>query len=225
MGPGNDIYQYGRICHPRVPQDNDIKKKGDGADSLWHFSTLSQYQRDSSQALQMFNRNYPAANGQFGRRHFPGAAAITLAAVPLVLLGFVIDRSGGILSSLSRGNAWLNTQPLTAASLTEKVVLIDFWTYTCINWLRTFPYVRAWAEKYKDQGLVVIGVHRPEFSFQHDVDNVLQSAKERNVDYPSVIANDHAIFISPPGNNLKSSVWRCARHSDQCADHFIRMIH
>jgi len=73
-------------------------------------------------------------------------------------------------------------------------VLIDFWTYTCINWLRTFPYVRAWAEKYKDKGLVVIGVHTPEFSFEHDLDNVRQAAKERNVDYPIVIDNDHAIW-------------------------------
>ena len=70
------------------------------------------------------------------------------------------------LASLERANEWLNSPPLTASALRGKVVLVDFWTYTCINWLRTLPYVRAWSEKYKDQGLVVIGVHAPEFSFE-----------------------------------------------------------
>jgi thiol-disulfide isomerase/thioredoxin len=70
------------------------------------------------------------------------------------------------LASLERANEWLNSPPLTPAALRGKVVLIDFWTYTCINWLRTLPYVRAWAEKYKDQGLVVIGVHAPAFAFE-----------------------------------------------------------
>src|SRR3954463_12602989 len=70
------------------------------------------------------------------------------------------------LASLERADEWLNSPPLTASALRGKVVLIDFWTYTCINWLRTLPYVRAWAEKYRDQGLVVIGVHAPEFAFE-----------------------------------------------------------
>jgi thiol-disulfide isomerase/thioredoxin len=69
------------------------------------------------------------------------------------------------LASLERANEWLNSLPLTPSALRGKVVLIDFWTYTRINWRRTLPYVRAWAEKYRDQGLVVIGVHAPEFSF------------------------------------------------------------
>ncbi len=73
------------------------------------------------------------------------------------------------LASLERANEWLNSPPLTASALRGKVVLIDFWTYTCINWLRTLPYVRAWAEKYKDQGLVVIGVHAPEFAFEKNI--------------------------------------------------------
>src|SRR3984957_10173973 len=67
---------------------------------------------------------------------------------------------------------WLNSQPLTGAELRGKVILIDFWTYSCINWRRTLPYVRAWADKYKDYGLVVIGVHTPEFQFEKNVDNV-----------------------------------------------------
>jgi len=73
-------------------------------------------------------------------------------------------------------------------------VLVDFWTYTCINWLRTVPYVRAWADRYKEQGLVVIGVHTPEFTFEEDVDNVRRSAKERGVTYPIAIDNDRAIW-------------------------------
>ena len=73
-------------------------------------------------------------------------------------------------------------------------MLVDFWTYTCINWLRTLPYVRAWAARYKDQGLVVIGVHTPEFSFEEDVDNVRGSRTERGVTYPIAIDNDRAIW-------------------------------
>ncbi len=76
----------------------------------------------------------------------------------------------GEMASLGGATGWLNSPPLTTAGLRGKVVLVDFWTYTCINWLRTEPYVRAWAEKYKNQGLVVIGVHTPEFAFEHDVD-------------------------------------------------------
>jgi thiol-disulfide isomerase/thioredoxin len=98
------------------------------------------------------------------------------------------------LASLAGVNAWLNTQPLTAAGLRGKVVLIDIWTYTCINWLRTLPYVRAWAERYKSQGLVVIGVHAPEFPFEHDLANVQRAVKDMRVDYPVAIDNDFAIW-------------------------------
>jgi thiol-disulfide isomerase/thioredoxin len=83
---------------------------------------------------------------------------------------------------------------LTPAGLRGKVVLVEFWTYTCVNWLRTLPYVRAWAEKYKEQGLVVIGVHAPEFSFEHNLDNVRRAAQELRVDYPVAIDNDFAIW-------------------------------
>ena len=82
------------------------------------------------------------------------------------------------LASLARADAWLNSPALTAADLRGKVVLIDFWTYTCINWLRTLPYVRAWADKYRDQGLVVIGVHAPEFAFEKDISNVRWAVKD-----------------------------------------------
>src|SRR5918998_455942 len=90
----------------------------------------------------------------------------------------------GELPSLGGTTGWLNSQPLTAASLRGKVVLVQFWTYTCINWLRTLPYVRAWAKKYKDQGLVVVGVHAPEFEFEKTVDNVRRAAKDMRIDYP-----------------------------------------
>jgi thiol-disulfide isomerase/thioredoxin len=98
------------------------------------------------------------------------------------------------LASLERANAWVNSPALTAADLRGKVVVIDFWTYTCINWLRTLPYVRAWAEKYRDQGLVVIGVHAPEFSFEKKLNNVRWAAKDMKVDYPVAVDNDHAIW-------------------------------
>jgi thiol-disulfide isomerase/thioredoxin len=98
------------------------------------------------------------------------------------------------LASLERANEWLNSPPLTATSLRGKVVLIDFWTYTCINWLRTLPYVRAWAEKYGDQGLVVIGVHAPEFAFEENINNVRRAVKKMRIDYPVAVDNDHVIW-------------------------------
>ena len=100
----------------------------------------------------------------------------------------------GELSSLSLATGWLNSEPLTAAGLRGKVVLVDVWTFTCVNWARTLPYVRAWAEKYREKGLVVIGVHSPEFPFERDVDNVRRAAKDMRVSYPSAIDNDFAIW-------------------------------
>ena len=98
------------------------------------------------------------------------------------------------LASLARADTWLNSPPLAPAELRGKVVLIDFWTYTCINWLRTAPYVRAWAEKYRDQGLVVIGVHAPEFGFEKDPSNVRRAVTELKVDWPVAVDNDHVIW-------------------------------
>jgi thiol-disulfide isomerase/thioredoxin len=108
----------------------------------------------------------------------------------------------GEFPSLGGATEWLNSPPLTANGLRGKVVLIDVWTYTCINWLRTLPYVRAWAEKYKNQGLVVIGVHSPEFAFEKNVDNVRRAAKEMRVDYPIAIDSDFAIWRA-----LKNQYW------------------
>jgi len=100
----------------------------------------------------------------------------------------------GELASLDGATGWLNSQPLATADLRGKVVLIDFWTYTCINWLRTLSYVRAWAEKYEEQGLVVVGVHTPEFPFERDVDNVRQAAQDMRVEYPIALDSDYAIW-------------------------------
>src|SRR6266850_2520307 len=86
------------------------------------------------------------------------------------------------LTALSRASEWLNSSRLTPDTLTGKVVLVDFWTYTCINWLRTLPYVRAWAQKYK-QGLVVIGVHTPEFPIERDVVNVRRAVRQMGIEY------------------------------------------
>jgi thiol-disulfide isomerase/thioredoxin len=100
----------------------------------------------------------------------------------------------GRMPSLDSATGWLNSPPLTAAGLRGKVVLVDFWTYTCINWLRTLPYLRAWAERYQDHGLVVIGVHTPEFDFEHDLDNVRREAKRLRVGYPIAVDSDYAIW-------------------------------
>ena len=86
-----------------------------------------------------------------------------------------ICRSKATCPRSTGATGWLNSPPLTPEGLRGRVVLVDFWTYTCVNWLRTLPYVRAWAAKYAEQGLTVIGVHTPEFDFEHDVDNVAQS--------------------------------------------------
>ena len=89
---------------------------------------------------------------------------------------------------------WLNSEPLTPEGLRGRVVLVDFWTYTCVNWLRTLPYVRAWAAKYADQGLSTIGVHTPEFDFEHDVDNVVAQAGALGVTYPVAVDNDYGVW-------------------------------
>ena len=98
------------------------------------------------------------------------------------------------LPSFEGATAWLNTEPLGPDQLRGRVVLVDFWTLTCINWLRTEPYVRAWSQTYRDDGLVVVGVHTPEFSFEHEVDRVRLAIKERDIDYPVAVDNDYAVW-------------------------------
>ena len=118
--------------------------------------------------------------------HWPVPAGLHTASVRLPVEGELPDLDGA--------TGWLNSPPLTPAGLRGKVVLVDFWTYTCVNWLRQLPYVRAWAGKYAGQGLVVIGVHTPEFSFEHNVDNIRRAAQDMGVSYPIAIDNDYAVW-------------------------------
>ena len=115
----------------------------------------------------------------FGARRHPGTTPL---------------HSEGRLPGFDGATGWLNSPPLTAADLRGKVVLADFWTYTCINWLRTLAYVRAWAEKYRDRGLVVVGVHTPEFPFEGDIENVRQAAKALRVEFPIALDRDYGVW-------------------------------
>jgi thiol-disulfide isomerase/thioredoxin len=99
-----------------------------------------------------------------------------------------------MLPSFDGANGWLNSQPLTPSAVRGNVVVVQFWTYTCINWLRTQAYYRAWSQRYKDQGLVTIGVHTPEFKFEHDLDNVRWAVEARRMDYPVAIDNDFEVW-------------------------------
>jgi thiol-disulfide isomerase/thioredoxin len=98
------------------------------------------------------------------------------------------------MPSLGGATGWLNSEPLGPAELRGRVVLVNFWTLTCIDWLRQEPYVRAWSQAYRDDGLVVIGVHTPEFSFEHDIDGVRQATVERAIDYPVAVDNDYELW-------------------------------
>ena len=144
----------------------------------------------------------------YDRRRFLGAAAMATVAMGVAEFGLFGCAQAGSgrkdpanphqdqteLSALGDAGAWLNSAPLTAAGLRGKVVLIDFWTYSCINWLRTLPYLRAWAEKYKEYGLTVIGIHTPEFPFEHDLENVRRAVKEMRVGYPVATDSDFKIW-------------------------------
>jgi thiol-disulfide isomerase/thioredoxin len=103
-------------------------------------------------------------------------------------------QSNDALQRFSGANTWLNSPPLGPAELRGKVVLVDFWTFTCINWLHTMPWVRAWTEKYKDKGLVVIGVHTPEFPFEHDLDNVRRSVRDMKIPFPVAVDSDYRVW-------------------------------
>ena len=135
-----------------------------------------------------------------GRRRFLGAAAMTIAATQFGSLGSAKTRSN--LSPLDRATEWLNSPPLSDTELHGKVVLIEFWTYSCINWRRQLPYVRAWAEKYKDLGLIVIGVHSPEFSFEKDIENIRWAIKDMCIAYPIAVDSDRAIW-----NGFNNEYW------------------
>jgi len=100
----------------------------------------------------------------------------------------------GRLPSFDGATGWLNSPPLTTAGLQGRVTLVSFWTYTCINWLRQLPYLRAWAGRYADHGLIVIGVHTPEFGFEHDLANVRRAVHDRRIDYPVAVDSGYAVW-------------------------------
>ena len=117
----------------------------------------------------------------------------------------------GTVPSLAGATTWLNSQPLTPEGLRGNVVLVDFWTYTCINWQRTQPYIRAWAEKYKDQGLVVIGVHTPELRQERDVENVRRYLAEHDIAYPVAIDNAFTTW-NRYGNDAWPAIYLIDKH-------------
>jgi thiol-disulfide isomerase/thioredoxin len=122
------------------------------------------------------------------------------------------------LPGFEGATGWLNSEPLTPDGLRGRVVLVDFWTYTCINWLRTLGYVRAWAQKYADDGLVVVGVHTPEFPFERDADNVREAVKEMDVFWPVALDNDYGVW-----NAFANNYWPAVYIAD--ADGQIRRHH
>src|SRR6476659_4371606 len=115
----------------------------------------------------------------FGARRHPGVTPLPVE---------------GRLPGFGSATGWLNSEALTADDLRGKVVLADFCTYTCINWLRTLSYVRGWAEKYDDRGLVVVGVHTPEFPFERDPDNVAEAVKAMRIEYPVALDPEYAVW-------------------------------
>ena len=115
----------------------------------------------------------------------------------------------GRLPGFDGATGWLNSERLEVADLRGKVVLVDFWTYTCINWLRTLGYLRAWAEKYREHGLVVVGVHTPEFPFERDADNVREAATEMRVEYPIALDPDYAVWTA-----FSNRYWPAAYFAD-----------
>ena len=125
--------------------------------------------------------------------HQLALAALRASATPDTIQADVHPHEGD-MPALAGATGWLNSRPLAEADLRGHVVLVDFWTYTCINWLRTLPYIRAWAQKYNSHGLVVLGVHSPEFSFEGDVANVQRAVATMGITYPVAVDSDHAIW-------------------------------
>jgi thiol-disulfide isomerase/thioredoxin len=119
------------------------------------------------------------------------AATMLAMASPMAAATLPVE---GTLPSFTGAIQWINSPPLTPESLRGKVVLVDFWTYTCINWQRQEPYVRAWADKYKDKGLVVIGVHTPEFEFEKKPDNIRAGVEMFRVTYPVAVDSDYGVW-------------------------------
>ncbi|MDE1992410.1 MAG: redoxin family protein [Rhizobiaceae bacterium] len=194
--PGADQDQAQGGAMKSVVMNNDgnamksVVMKGDGA----MMSANNQMMSGNNQMMmsgnnQAMNGNAPAGN----QAMMSGTNAMMMQAKPQTAAA---DQLPVEMTTPNFDGAvqWLNSPPLTAESLKGKVVLVDFWTYSCINCLRAIPYVRAWAEKYKDQGLVVIGVHSPEFAFEKNVDNVKKAIGELKINYPVAVDNNYAIW-------------------------------
>jgi len=160
--------------------------------SLASTASVEQTLIDKMPAARANEPSKPSVVMTGGSNAMSGAPAMMMKARPAAAANALPVE--GQLPSLSGAVEWLNSPPLTAEGLRGKVVLVDFWTYSCINCLRAIPYVSAWAEKYRTQGLVVIGVHAPEFAFEKTIDNVRRAAKDLNISYPVAIDNDYAIW-------------------------------
>jgi len=165
--------------------------------SLASTASLEQGLLDKFHAVQA-----PASAPSNGPAMMAGAPAMMAGNSAMMMSGSMSKTKAAVPSLPSEGEmppltgavAWLNSPPLTREGLKGKAVLVDFWTYSCINCLRAIPYVRAWAEKYRDQGLVVIGVHSPEFAFEKNIDNVRHAVADLAITYPVAIDNDYAIW-------------------------------
>ena len=155
---------------PRGPQDGTMMRKTDAVAS-----------EDVAGSGAMMSRSAMSAGPSMMARRAMAPAAGTL-------------KVEGKLPPLDGAVEWLNSSPLTAQQLKGKVVVVDFWTYSCINCLRSLPYTKAWAEKYRDQGLVVIGVHAPEFAFERDIGNVRKATRDLGINFPVAVDNNYAIW-------------------------------
>jgi cytochrome c biogenesis protein CcdA/thiol-disulfide isomerase/thioredoxin len=158
----------------------------------WDGSVLTRLSQGSTDRLEQSLLAYEGRGGALAAE--PGAGAQVPAAGSGPSAVAAVAQSEGPMPSLAGATGWLNGPPLTRESLRGKVVLIDFWTYSCINCLRTLPYVKRWYDTYKDHGLVVIGVHAPEFAFERDPDNVRRAVGELGIRYPVAIDDDYAIW-------------------------------
>jgi cytochrome c biogenesis protein CcdA/thiol-disulfide isomerase/thioredoxin len=163
----------------------------------WDTGILTRLSAGSTNRIEqaLLARLHPGAaaerSANAGAMMMTNAMAMSASAPPPGAAALPVE---GELPPLSGAVAWLNSPPLTPAALRGKVVLIDFWTYSCINCLRTLPYLRGWYERYKDRGLVIIGVHAPEFAFEKDQDNVRRAVQQLGIRYPVAIDNDYAIW-------------------------------
>ena len=160
----------------------------------WDGSVLTRLSQGSTDRLEQSLLAYEGRGGALAAEPGAGAQVPAAGSGPSAAAAADVAQSEGPMPSLAGATGWLNGPPLTRESLRGKVVLVDFWTYSCINCLRTLPYVKRWYDTYKDHGLVVLGVHAPEFAFERDPDNVRRAVGELGIRYPVAIDDDYAIW-------------------------------